>query len=432
VNRGIVSAAGKGASNAFVPFSLRPASSGVLQRKCDCGQHTGSGECEECKKKKDKSSGDPLLLRSSLNRSSANTVPPIVHGVLRSAGQPLDASTRAFFEPRFGQDFSRVRVHADPLAAESASAVNASAYAYGNHIVFGKNQFSPGTALGRSVLAHELVHVAQAGSTAPFGGPQRVSSPNDASESEAEAIAGRVNTSAPPESLWNPAGPAERVNGTLSRLVGPSTTHCVPNKKGVPADPLNTLTAADARAKGLAEAAAILFGVAAAGVVMGITSGTVNQVYQNRFGLPPKKGTGFLNRLTGKVAKTQNDAMQEELQGISDRFDSIDKNFGRILTYRCIDGAVDMDGCKTHCSGRDASACSGASTFFLCPTYWGLSQASLSTLLIHESFHMLGHPGHGGKGVGKNLRHAECYASAVSDIFNLNSAGTPACPSPPE
>src|SRR6185436_3067316 len=40
------------------------------------------------------------------NDSSGAVAPPIVHDVLRSPGQPLDAATRAFMEPRFGQDFS--------------------------------------------------------------------------------------------------------------------------------------------------------------------------------------------------------------------------------------------------------------------------------------------------------------------------------------
>ena len=44
--------------------------------------------------------------------------PPIVHEVLRSPGQPLDAATRAFMEPRFGHDFSKVRVHTDEKAAD--------------------------------------------------------------------------------------------------------------------------------------------------------------------------------------------------------------------------------------------------------------------------------------------------------------------------
>jgi len=55
-----------------------------------------------------------------------------VHEVRRSTGQPLDPATRAFMEPRFGHDFSRVRVHADDQAGGSPRAVNAQAYAVGN------------------------------------------------------------------------------------------------------------------------------------------------------------------------------------------------------------------------------------------------------------------------------------------------------------
>ena len=54
-------------------------------------------------------------------------------------GQPLDPATRAYFEPRFGRDFSRVRVHADTKAAESTRAVDALAYTVGRDIVFRNN-----------------------------------------------------------------------------------------------------------------------------------------------------------------------------------------------------------------------------------------------------------------------------------------------------
>ncbi len=64
-------------------------------------------------------------------------------------------------EPLFGQDFSGVRVHADPRAAQSADAVDAHAYAVGRHIVFGPGEYAPGTAKGRSLIAHELAHVVQ-------------------------------------------------------------------------------------------------------------------------------------------------------------------------------------------------------------------------------------------------------------------------------
>src|SRR2546428_63893 len=41
----------------------------------------------------------------------ATPVPASVHAVLRSPGQPLAPGVRAFMEPRFGHDFSAVRVH---------------------------------------------------------------------------------------------------------------------------------------------------------------------------------------------------------------------------------------------------------------------------------------------------------------------------------
>jgi hypothetical protein len=85
----------------------------------------------------------------------------MIHDVLRSTGQPLDAATRTFMEPRFGHDFSRVRVHTDAKAADSAHAVNALAYTVGHDIVFRSGAFRPEIAAGRSLLAHELAHVCQ-------------------------------------------------------------------------------------------------------------------------------------------------------------------------------------------------------------------------------------------------------------------------------
>jgi outer membrane biosynthesis protein TonB len=80
---------------------------------------------------------------------------------LKGGGQPLSESTRAFFEPRFGHDFSQVRLHTDTKAAESARAVNARAYTVGRDIVFGVGQYLPRTTAGKRLLAHELTHVVQ-------------------------------------------------------------------------------------------------------------------------------------------------------------------------------------------------------------------------------------------------------------------------------
>jgi len=87
--------------------------------------------------------------------------PPIVHEVLRTSGQRLDPAARAFFEGRFGHDFSGVRVYTNAQAAASAGAVNARAYTVGGNIVFAAGQYSPASPDGRRLLAHELAHVLQ-------------------------------------------------------------------------------------------------------------------------------------------------------------------------------------------------------------------------------------------------------------------------------
>src|SRR5262249_11828675 len=81
--------------------------------------------------------------------------------VLRSPGHPLDSAARAFFEPRFGRDFSDVRMHTNKQAAESAKSIAALAYTVGNNIAFGEDQFAPDSNAGRRLLAHELAHVVQ-------------------------------------------------------------------------------------------------------------------------------------------------------------------------------------------------------------------------------------------------------------------------------
>jgi len=129
---------------------------GVLQRKCACGGG-GERECSECKKKE-----ESVLQRSaSAGARAVSGVPPIVHEVLRSPGQPLDRGTRAFMEERFGHDFGGVRAHTDATAAKSARAVSALAYTVGNDVVFAHGRYQPATSEGRRLVAHELAHVIQ-------------------------------------------------------------------------------------------------------------------------------------------------------------------------------------------------------------------------------------------------------------------------------
>jgi hypothetical protein len=136
--------------------SFTPVRARLLQRACACGGTPGlEGECKACRKKR------LGLQRRTAGEAAISSVPPIVGEVLRSPGKPLDPAARAFMEPRFGHDFGRVRVHTDEKAAESARAVNALAYAVGNHVAFAPGRYAPATVPGRRLLAHELAHVVQ-------------------------------------------------------------------------------------------------------------------------------------------------------------------------------------------------------------------------------------------------------------------------------
>ncbi len=182
------------------PVAAAPTRAGVLQRTCACGGESGpTGECADCRRKRKLGLQPALRVGRSNDRWEREadrvadhvlgahaadaadwTAPPItpvvqragegqglteapdaVHGALDAPGRPLDASARAYMEPRFGHDFGRVRVH-DGAAAESATrAVAARAFTVGNRIVFGAGQYVPGSDAGRRLLAHELAHVVQ-------------------------------------------------------------------------------------------------------------------------------------------------------------------------------------------------------------------------------------------------------------------------------
>lgn len=125
-----------------------------------------SHKCAACERNEGACEGSEKVQRLTAKPTGSAEVatseaPPTVREVLHSSGRPLDAATRAFIEPRFGHDFSQVRVHADDKAAQSTRALNAHAYTVGRDIVFGAGQYRPQEPTGRRLLAHELAHVVQ-------------------------------------------------------------------------------------------------------------------------------------------------------------------------------------------------------------------------------------------------------------------------------
>jgi len=116
-----------------------------VQRKC--------AHCEEeegLQRKASHNEGRPI--DSSLERFIGN---------LPGSGQSLPTALRDFYEPRFGHDFSHVKIHTGTHAAQSAESIDALAYTSGNNIVFNTDQYAPETDSGKRLLAHELTHVVQ-------------------------------------------------------------------------------------------------------------------------------------------------------------------------------------------------------------------------------------------------------------------------------
>jgi len=177
--------------------ALTPVRSGLLRRKCACGERSSVRDECECKKKRiasqaaslrsqlklavqpqdefeqeadrgaDAVTSDSVPSISKLGPADSSEQTPsdfallIVSDVLQSNGQPLDPGTRARMMQRFGHDFASVRVHTDSKAAESARAMNALAYTVGSEVVFGEAQYAPHSREGQRLLAHELAHTVQ-------------------------------------------------------------------------------------------------------------------------------------------------------------------------------------------------------------------------------------------------------------------------------
>jgi hypothetical protein len=118
---------------------------------CHCG-----GTCPDCQQRR----SNTLQWKPSGSSHASEEAPSSESDLELGPGQPLSEQARAFFEPRFGQDFSRVRVHTGPQAEESARRVHARAFTTGRDVAFGPG-WVPDSGPGRKLLAHELAHVAQ-------------------------------------------------------------------------------------------------------------------------------------------------------------------------------------------------------------------------------------------------------------------------------
>ena len=77
----------------------------------------------------------------------------------KGGGSPLPNEVRSFMEPRFGTDFSHVRVHTDGKAVQMNRELGARAFTHGSHIYYGARNAPAKDEL----TGHELTHVVQQG-----------------------------------------------------------------------------------------------------------------------------------------------------------------------------------------------------------------------------------------------------------------------------
>ncbi|MEU2175248.1 MULTISPECIES: eCIS core domain-containing protein [Nocardia] len=160
-----------------------------------------------------------------------------------SGGYPLTREQREFFEPRFGVDLSRVRIHTDWSADSAARSVGALAFTQSSDIYFRNDQYSPDSFSGRKLLAHELTHVIQQGAVPEIGNPssngdsiqQRSTDPstvdrqpNDESASVesgaccASCASGRLCEDDQRTGLKRPSSIGTTHGGVLQRACGPA------------------------------------------------------------------------------------------------------------------------------------------------------------------------------------------------------------------
>ncbi|MEQ9234518.1 eCIS core domain-containing protein [Coleofasciculus sp. E2-BRE-01] len=103
-------------------------------------------------------------ISSLVQRSASDTTQasPSIENRLASSqggGNPLPENVRSFMEPRFGADFSPVRVHTDSTAVQMNKELGAQAFTHGSNIYYGAGK-SPNA---DELTAHELTHTIQQG-----------------------------------------------------------------------------------------------------------------------------------------------------------------------------------------------------------------------------------------------------------------------------
>jgi len=123
-------------------------------------------KCKECEEKQ-RLQMEPAISGAAGNSNLASDGIHRKISESKGSGQPLEAGTQREMSGKIGADFSDVRVHTGSKSKDMSQSLGARAFTVGNDIFFNSNQYAPGSSSGKRLLAHELTHTVQQGSSVP-------------------------------------------------------------------------------------------------------------------------------------------------------------------------------------------------------------------------------------------------------------------------
>lgn len=323
-------------------------------------------------------------------RSRLTIYAPIANA-FGSGGQALDSAARAFFEPRFGADFSAVRIHTGTSAENSSAALDAKAYTLGSDIAFAKGEYRPTTEAGKRLLAHELAHVVQQG-VHPAQALQRTPANKVSCANHTPLIIPGTGVSiADPVAVITAA--EDRANEMFDQMISALEFTRQRILDGAPAA---WPTISDALAQGL--------------VLMGLDPDD-SSVWTAPNGTGRRSVTLLLRRL--RLIRSTIGA-------------------GSFFFFCLGTGRTTLGGCAVTsgdiCTGAVLTTCAGEFLTAMCPGFWSLSAENQAARIVHESAHnfatFIGHTG--------RFTNAECFARLVQVYAGVPVAEqrTDLCPDP--
>ena len=339
------------------------------------------------------------------------------------AGRPLDPGLRAFFEPRFGVDFSAVRVHREAGAAASARSLGARAYTWGRHVVLGQGEYRPESPSGKHLLAHELTHVVQ--QTKPDKrsgrrtgdrdtGPKRGRIGGQPTRNGNVSGAGRPGAAMPPRpaSFGGPPG--------IQRLVVDDDVHVT--CRGTRANSVTDLQTAETDAIGVARLAAVL-------ARLHVASHPIAAAFGESPGL-----ANFRDILWRRFHFDYNDPVVRDtlVPLIARRLELVADWISRLRRrYHCAAPGAEPPGeCINQPGVGVAWTATGSSRTDLCDAAWVSAQERSATVL-HEWLHF----GFGWLGdceQARNRNNTVCYEMFARELAGVGTAADfRACCAPP-